>query len=107
MTDCPPDEPQKPWHPMIGGVVLVAMAAAFALGGYKVGVDNARVLEVQVPVEVPVPGPVQYVDVPVPGPTVVKKVFIPKPRHCPAAPSVADALNEYEAKFMIRPRSSR
>jgi hypothetical protein len=37
---------------------------------------------------------VRYVDVPVPGPTIVKKIFVTKPRHCP---SVADALNEYEA----------
>lgn len=97
----------------------MAILAAFALGGFKIGVEKAKVEYVDVPgvtkyvdvpgkerivkepyevrVDVPVPGPVRYVDVPVAGPTVVKKIIVTKPRHCPAPPSVADALNEYEA----------
>jgi len=116
MPDYPSDEPQKLWHPMITAALALAIVAVFAVGGYKVGLDHAKIRYVDVPgptqyvdvpgperivkepyevkVEVPVPGPVRYVDLPVPGPTVVKKIFVTKPRHCP---SVADALNEYEA----------
>lgn len=86
--------------------------------GYKFGAENAAIEYVAVPGperivkepyevrgEVPVPGPERIVkepykvrvEVPVPGPTLVKKIAVPTPRYCPAAPSVADALNEYEA----------
>jgi hypothetical protein len=123
MTDYPPEEPQKPAQPRAVEIALLAavamaMAAAFSVGGYKIGIENAKVKFVDVPgrerivkepyeikvpyevqIKVPSPGPTVYV--PVPGPTVVKKVFVPKPRHCP---SVADALNEYEA---INPRAAK
>jgi hypothetical protein len=83
MTDYPPDKPQKLWHPTIAAALAVAMAAGFAGGGFKIGFergfDHARI---------------EYVDIPLPGPTVVKTVFVTKSRHCP---SVANALNEYEA----------
>jgi hypothetical protein len=57
--------------------------------GYEKGFDRTRVEYVDVP------GPVHFVDVP--GQTIVKKLYVTKPRYCPAQPSVADALNEYEA----------
>jgi hypothetical protein len=88
------DKPQKLWHPMITAAIAMVLAIGFAIGGYKAGFergfDHARIEYVDVPMEVPVPGP-----------TVVKKVFVAQPRHCPTPPSVADALNEYEA--LIRP----
>jgi hypothetical protein len=72
-------------------IAAVALGLVMALvGGYKLGFergfDHARIEYVDVPMEVPVPGP-----------TIIQKVFVSKPRHCPTSPSVADALNEYEA----------
>jgi hypothetical protein len=82
------DKPQKLWHPMITAAIAMVPAIGFAIGGYKAGFergfDHARIEYVDVPMEVP-------------GPPVVKTVFVTKPRHCPVSPSVADALNEYEA----------
>jgi hypothetical protein len=75
---------------MITAAIAMVLAIGFAIGGYKAGFergfDHARIEYVDVPMEVPVPGP-----------TIVKKVFVSKPRYCPTPPSVADALNEYEA----------
>jgi hypothetical protein len=103
----------------VGMALVAASEVAIGYKAYEIGFDHARIQYVDVPgpvqyVNVDVPGPVQYVnvdvpgpvqlyevDVVVPGPTVVKKVFVPKPRHCP---SVADALNEYEA---ISPRVAK
>jgi hypothetical protein len=101
--------------------VVASSAVIGAAFGYEKGFDRTRVEYIDVPgpvqyvnIDVPgptrdVPGPVQYVDVPgpvqlyevdvvVPGPTVVKKVFVPAPRHCP---SIANALNEYEAASLL------
>jgi hypothetical protein len=114
-------------HPGAAATLLILLgligssAVIGAAFGYEKGFDRTRVEYIDVPgpvqyvnVDVPgpakyipvdVPGPIQYVDVPgpvqlyevdvvVPGPTTVKTVYVPQPRHCP---SVADALNEYEA----------
>ena len=84
------DKPQKLWHPMITAAMAMVLAIGSAIGGYKAGFergfDHARIEYVDVPMEVPVPGP-----------TIIRKVFVPQPRHCSAPPSLADALNEYEA----------
>lgn len=100
---------------MMSAAVAVALVAGFALGGYKLGVEHAKVIDVpgpmqyvdvpgperivkepyEVRVEVPVPGPEVYI--PVPGPVVVKKIVVLRPRYCPKPQSVADELNEYEA----------
>lgn len=102
--------------PMISAALAMAMAVGFAVGGYKIGLEQATVIElpgtveyvdvpgptrvVNVPYEVQVPGPKVYI--PTPGPVIVRKVFVSNPRHCPPEPSVADALNEYEAVSQTR-----
>jgi hypothetical protein len=115
MSEDSVDKPQSLWHPMMSGAVAMAMVAGFALGGYKLGVEHAKVIDVpgpvqyvdvpgparivkepyEVRVEVPVSGPEVYI--PVPGPVVVKKIVVSRPQYCPKQQSVAAALNEYEA----------